>query len=79
MEDFKKVDILENEDEARLLGSILTERSIPHNIRSYHDTAFNGLYQAQKGWGNISAPPSCHPEIKEIISELRDKANEQTD
>jgi hypothetical protein len=71
MEGFFKVVILENDQEALLLDSILDERDIPHEIKSYHDTAFNGLYQTQKGWGHISAPRVYHEEIMGIISDLR--------
>ena len=70
-EKFVKIAILENENEAGLLESILNERGVPHLVRSYHDTAFDGLYQSQKGWGNISAPSSCEEEILEILSDLR--------
>ena len=52
-EAYVKVDILENEIEAQLLDSILNERNIPHHIQSYHDTAYDGLFQAQKGWGCV--------------------------
>jgi hypothetical protein len=71
MEDFVKVMVLEDDNEARLLDSILDERDIPHMMKSYYDTAFDGLYQTQKGWGHISAPVSYHEEIKEIVSDLR--------
>ncbi len=71
MEGFLKVVILENDQEALLLDLILNERDVPHEIQSYHDTAFNGLYQTQKGWGHISAPRAYHEEIVEIISGLR--------
>ena len=71
MDDYIKTAILENEDEARLIESILTERGIPHLMRSYYDTAFDGLYQTQKGWGYVSAPESFKDEINEIISDIR--------
>ena len=71
MNEYTKVTLLDNDFEAQLLASILTERSVPHMIRSYHDTAFNGLYQAQKGWGYISAPPDYHDEILEIVDDIR--------
>ena len=71
MDDFVKAAILENEDEARLIESILSERGIPHLMRSYYDTAFDGLYQTQKGWGYVSAPESFKDEINEIISDIR--------
>ena len=71
MEDYKRVSVLENDFEAQLLVSILTEREIPHRIRSYHDTAFDGLFQTQKGWGYVSAPESAHSQIHEIIKDIR--------
>jgi hypothetical protein len=75
MEGYQKIATLENEIEARLLESILTERNIPHFLRSYHDTAFDGLYQVQKGWGYVGAPESYEEEIMEIISDLRKDAD----
>jgi len=71
MEDFLKVVTLENDHEARILDSILKERAVPHEIKSYYDTAFDGLYQTQKGWGYVSAPKLHHEEIIEIVSDLR--------
>jgi hypothetical protein len=74
MEDFVKIADLENDFEAQLLDSILTERDVPHLMRSYHDTAYDGLFQTQKGWGNVSAPLSCREEVLEILSDLRSQA-----
>jgi len=71
MEEYKKAATLENEIESQLLDSILNERNIPHLITSYHDTAYDGLYQTQKGWGYISAPEVYLKEIQEIISYVR--------
>lgn len=69
-----KIAILDNEVEARLVDSVLSERAIPHLIRSYHDTAFDGLYQTQKGWGELRAPEAWKEEIMEIISDIRKDA-----
>jgi hypothetical protein len=66
-----KVDILESEIEAQLLDSILNERGIPHRIQSYQDTAYNGLFQAQKGWGYVSCPRCWSEEMEAILSEIR--------
>ena len=74
MQGYLKTATLENDIEARLLSSILTERDIPHLMRSYYDTAFDGLFQAQKGWGYVSAPEPYQEEIRQIISELRKRA-----
>ena len=79
MEDYRKIAILENEFEANLLDSILTERNIPHLIRSYHDTAYDGLFQTQKGWGYVGAPESFKEEIMEILNDIRKEANRVDD
>lgn len=75
MEEYKKAATLENEIESQVLDSILNERNIPHLITSYYDTAYNGLYQTQKGWGYISAPKAYIKEIREIIFFLRENSN----
>ena len=75
MEEYKKAATLENEIESQLLDSILNERNIPHRITSYYDTAYDGLYQTQKGWGYISAPKAYLKEIQEIISAIREDSN----
>ena len=75
MEEYKKAATLENEIESQLLDSILNERNIPHRITSYYDTAYDGLYQTQKGWGYISAPKAYVKEIQEIISSIREDSN----
>jgi hypothetical protein len=74
MIDFVKIAELENDFEAQILDSILTERDIPHLMRSYHDTAYDGLFQTQKGWGNVCAPLSRRDEVLEILSDLRKQA-----
>lgn len=71
MEDYVKVAVLDNEIEAQLLDSILEERDIPHLMVSYHDTAYDGLFQTQKGWGHVSAPTPFKQEILEILTEVR--------
>ena len=69
--EYVKVDSIENAIEGQLISSILTEREIPHQIRSFNDIAFNGLFQSQKGWGKIMAPSLYKDEILEIISDVR--------
>ncbi len=75
MEDYIKIATLDNEIEANLLESVLTERYVPHLMRSYYDTAYDGLFQTQKGWGYVSAPEGYKEEIMEILADLRKEAN----
>ena len=85
MDEYEKVEVLDNDFEAQLLDSVLNEREIPHLMRSFHDTAFDGLFQTQKGWGHVSAPGEYHKEIKEILGDLRstssgpDNSEDQTE
>jgi hypothetical protein len=58
-----KILIFRNEIEAMLLNEILTDKNIPHLIRSYHDSAYDGLWQSQSGWGHIEAPEGFREEI----------------
>lgn len=74
MEDYKKIAVLEDEFEAGLLDSVLCEREIPHRMRSYYDTAYDGLFQSQKGWGYVAAPEQYEAEIREILADLREEA-----
>jgi len=62
---------IENAIEAQLIGSILTDQAIPHRIRSFHDTAYDGLYQFQKGWGEIWAPEKYRTSILDILEKIR--------
>ena len=71
MGNYKKIVVLENELEAKLIESVLIERNIPHLIRSYYDSAYDGLFHAQKGWGHVAAPEEYEDEIKAIHNDLR--------
>ena len=70
MKNYQKIAVLENEVQAQLLDSVLTERGIPHLMRSYHDIAYDGLFQYRQGWGHVEAPDECKKEILEILDEL---------
>lgn len=68
---YVKIAKIENLIEAQVVESVLKEREIPHRIRSFHDTAYDGLFQFQKGWGEIYAPAEWKEEILEIVESNR--------
>jgi hypothetical protein len=70
MEDYVKILTVDNEVKARLLEKVLKERRIPFSLKSYHDTALDGLYQLQMGWGYVAAPPEYAAEILEVYGDL---------
>jgi len=65
-----KILMLQNEIEAMLLDEILTDKKIPHLIRSYHDSAYDGLWQMQSGWGHLEAPDEFREEILKTYEEI---------
>ena len=67
-----KIVVLDNLIEAQLISSILGQRNIDHRLRSYHDTAYDGLFQAQKGWGELQAPRVYRKEILALLTEIRE-------
>jgi len=65
-----KILTFSNEFEAMLLDGLLTEKNIPHIIRSYHDSAYDGLWQTQTSWGHLEAPEEYNDEILEIFNQM---------
>ena len=70
MERYKKIVVLNSDLEAKIVDDLLKDRGIPHRIRSYHDSAYDGLFQAQKGWGIVEAPEEFEDEIRNLCSAL---------
>lgn len=70
MEKTVKILVLSNAVEAGLIDEILTEKGIPHIIRSFHDSAYDGLWQTQSSWGRLDAPPEYKEEILKIYDEM---------
>ncbi len=70
-DEFIRMAILENIMEAQIMDKILDDENIPHEIRSYRDTAYDGLFQTQKGWGEVRAPISFKDDIRDIINDMR--------
>jgi hypothetical protein len=73
---FKKILVLNNEVEARLLDAVLSEQEIPHLMRSYHDRAYDGLWQQQQGWGHVEAPDDFEERILSIYDDLHSESGE---
>ena len=72
----KRVAVLDNEIQAQLLSALLEEEDIPHLLRSYHDSAYDGLFQAERGWGHIEAAEEYRPRILQLIEELKQSSGE---
>ena len=71
MDPVEKVAVLNDEIEAQLVDALLSDQDIPHVMRSYHDSAYDGLFQGAGHWGHVEAPLSFHEHVRRVIDELR--------
>lgn len=67
----------ENAAEANVIKMVLEENGISAEIKSFHDTAYDGLFQSQLGWGVIRVSEEDLPEAKRIIEEWRNASPEE--
>ncbi|MCD4819336.1 MAG: hypothetical protein K8S23_11660 [Candidatus Cloacimonetes bacterium] len=77
MNDFKKVLKLKNEFEAEVLEGILKEKNIPFELICYHDSAFDGIFQYQQGWGHLETSDEFVEEIKGIYKDIQNTITEE--
>jgi hypothetical protein len=68
---FEKILVLEGEVEAQLLEGVLNDHGIEHIVRPYHDSVYDGLFEASRGWGHIEAHPDRKKEILELYRAIQ--------
>jgi hypothetical protein len=66
-----KVGTVENRFEGDRISHALNEAEIPYLVKSFLDTAYNGLYIPQKGWGVIRVPEEFREEAERLIAEVK--------
>ena len=69
--EFINVTGLDNEVEALLLDSALSQRGVPHVMMSFYDPAYDGCFQIQKGWGLVRGPRLAAKAILETLADVR--------
>lgn len=75
MEKLEKIAVLDDAVQMTRLAGILQARRIPHVMKSYHDSALDGLFQETQGWGCVSAPARWRREIVAILRDLSGKGD----
>jgi len=70
-----KILTISSEPLAIIMGQILNDRGIPHIMRSYHDSVYDGLWQTDTVWGHLEAPEEYREAIMEIYEQLSDQEN----
>lgn len=69
--EYIRIATIEDEFEAQILQSILEERQINFYLKSFYDSAYDGLFQRNYGWGIIFGTKDNEEEILEIIDDIR--------
>jgi len=72
-----KAGIVENRFEGDRISQSLQEAGIPFMVKSFLDTAYDGLYILQKGWGMVLVPETFAEEAERIISEVKGSFREE--
>ena len=71
MDPWVKAGTVENRFEADRIFQALQEAGIPFLIKSFLDTAYDGLYIPQKGWGVIMVSGENRAEAERLIDEVK--------
>ena len=69
-ETFVPVRVAESALEADRIRAILEQEGFTVLVRTFQDTAYDGIYVAQKGWGYIEVPEDEQERAKRIVEEL---------
>jgi hypothetical protein len=65
-----KILTLRSEAEAMLLSGLLEQSNIPHMLKSFHDSAYDGVWQTDTSWGTLFADAENKEEILKIYREM---------
>ncbi len=66
-----KAGIINNRFEGDRIHQALNEARIPFLIKPFLDTAYDGLYIPQKGWGIVRVPQEDKEEAERLISDVK--------
>ncbi len=71
MDQWVKVGTVENRFEGDRISHALEQAGIRFLIKSFLDTAYDGLYIPQKGWGVVMVSERNKEEAERLISEIK--------
>ncbi len=69
--------MVENRFEGDRVYQTLVDAGIPFLIKSFLDTAYDGLFLPQKGWGMVMVPEGFVEEAEKIISGVKENFREK--
>jgi hypothetical protein len=68
--DMVKIRTVENRFEADVLMQALREEHIPAMLRRFEETAYDGLFVTQMGWGAILVPGDYEAEGRNLVEDV---------
>jgi len=74
--DMVRIHTVENRFEADLLMQTLREEYIPAMLRRFEETAYDGLFVTQMGWGAILVPGDYEGEARNLIENVLESISE---
>lgn len=69
-----RVHTVGNRFEADLLVHGLEQEGIPVRLRTYEETAYDGLFVPQRGWGTLFVPEEDKEKARDLIKRLMETA-----
>ena len=76
--DMVRIHTVENRFEADLLMQALREEYIPAMLRRFEETAYDGLFVTQMGWGAILVPGDYEVEARRLIENVLESISESS-
>ncbi len=69
-DEFVSIHTIANQFEGDILKSALEEEGIPVIVRTFHDTAYDGIYIPQKGWGQLMVPSGFEQRSRSVVGDI---------
>jgi len=69
-QDMVRIHTVENRFEADLLVQALRQENIPVLLRRFEETAYDGLFVTQMGWGALLVPGDYEEEAARVVSRV---------
>ena len=69
-QDMVRVHTVENRFEADLLVQALRQENIPVLLRRFEETAYDGLFVTQMGWGALLVPGDYEEEAASVVNRV---------
>jgi hypothetical protein len=76
--DMVRIHTVENRFEADLLMQALHEESIPAMLRRFEETAYDGLFVTQMGWGAILVPGDYEAEARKLLENVLESISDSS-